>query len=133
MDINKIFNLFPEQSSSNSSLNFEDHPLYFIKMFVKILQKQDKLIEVFQNLSNDTSKNNQTLNNEEELAEYVSNMRAFHYLEKLDLSNPTHIDIIISNSSKELFSLLNYSIKFFENLEQYEKCSFLKKVQDLIK
>ena len=124
MDLDKIFELFPQPSPSSSSLNFEDHPLYFIKMFMKILQKQDVLTK---NL-----KSNKVID-EEELAEYVVYMRAFFYIEKLDLNNKTHIDVIISNSSKELISLLDYSIKFFETLEQYEKCSFLKKIQDIIK
>jgi hypothetical protein len=118
MEPDKIFSIFDKDFTPDmSSINFEEHPLYLIKMFLKIHQNKKNLSKSI---------------NQEELTEYVINIRAFHYLEKIDLDKNVSKDILQSQSSNELKLILNYSIKFFEKLEDYEKCAFLKKVIDII-
>jgi len=136
MDIDKIFKLFNnENKEKEAHFNFEEHPLYSLKMFIKIHQKKNSLNNIIK--SNITPSFSQVLQssdtNEEDLAEYVANVRAFHYLNKLNLTSEIDIEILKENSSDELIKYLDYSREFFESLEQYEKCSFLKKVQDLVK
>ena len=136
MDIDKIFKLFNnENEEKEAHFNFEEHPLYSLKMFIKIHQKKNSLNNIIK--SNITPSFSQVLQssdtNEEDLAEYVANVRAFHYLNKLNLISEIDIEILKENSSDELIKYLDYSREFFESLEQYEKCSFLKKIQDIIK
>ena len=136
MDINKIFGLFSsEDVKKEAHLNFEEHPLYSLKMFIKIHQKQNNLNNILK--STLTPSFSQVLRdsdtNEEDLAEYVVNVRAFHYLNKLDITNKLDKEIIQENSSDELIKFLDYSRKFFENLEHYEKCAFLKQIKEVIK
>ena len=136
MDINKIFGLFSsEDAKKEAHLNFEEHPLYSLKMFIKIHQKQNNLNNILK--STITPSFSQVLRdsdtNEEDLAEYVVNVRAFHYLNKLDITNKFDKEIIQENSSDELIKFLDYSRKFFENLEHYEKCAFLKQIKEVIK
>ena len=136
MDINKIFGLFSsEDVKKEAHLNFEEHPLYSLKMFIKIHQKQNNLNNILK--STITPSFSQVLRdsdtNEEDLAEYVVNVRAFHYLNKLDITNKLDKEIIQENSSDELIKFLDYSRKFFENLEHYEKCAFLKQIKEVIK
>ena len=136
MDINKIFGLFSsEDAKKEAHLNFEEHPLYSLKMFIKIHQKQNNLNNILK--STLTPSFSQVLRdsdtNEEDLAEYVVNVRAFHYLNKLDITNKLDKEIIQENSSDELIKFLDYSRKFFENLEHYEKCAFLKQIKEVIK
>jgi len=126
MDINKIFELFKGNDSPNEVYaNFEDHPLYFIKMFIKIHQNQKEV----HNIVSKAISNKET---DKELAEYVSNVRAFHYLSKLDLSQQTSLEILKSNSSPEFIQIIEYSMKYFEGLEYYENCAFLKKVKEIL-
>jgi hypothetical protein len=136
MDINKIFGLFgSEDAKKEAHLNFEDHPLYSLKMFIKIHQKQNDLNNILKSVI--TPSFSQVLRdsdtNEEDLAEYVANVRAFYYLNKLDTINKLDREIIQENSSDELIKFLDYSRKFFENLEHYEKCAFLKQIKEVIK
>jgi hypothetical protein len=125
MDINKIFELFKGDSQNEVYANFEDHPLYFIKMFLKIHQKHKEIY----NIITKSISNKET---DKELAEYVSNIRAFHYLSKLDLSHQTTLEILKSNSSSEFIQIIDYSMKYFEGLEHYENCAFLKKVKEIL-
>jgi len=136
MDINKIFGLFSsEDAKKEAHLNFEEHPLYSLKMFIKIHQKQNDLNNILKSAI--TPSFSQVLRdsdtNEEDLAEYVANVRAFYYLNKLDITNKLDREIIQENSSDELIKFLDYSRKFFENLEHYEKCAFLKQIKEVIK
>jgi hypothetical protein len=136
MDINKIFGLFgSEDAKKEDHLNFEEHPLYSLKMFIKIHQKQNDLNNILKSVI--TPSFSQVLRdsdtNEEDLAEYVANVRAFYYLNKLDTINKLDREIIQENSSDELIKFLDYSRKFFENLEHYEKCAFLKQIKEVIK
>jgi len=136
MDINKIFGLFgSEDAKKEAHLNFEEHPLYSLKMFIKIHQKQNDLNNILKSAI--TPSFSQVLRdsdtNEEDLAEYVANVRAFYYLNKLDTINKLDREIIQENSSDELIKFLDYSRKFFENLEHYEKCAFLKQIKEVIK
>ena len=136
MDINKIFGLFgSEDAKKEAHLNFEDHPLYSLKMFIKIHQKQNDLNNILKSAI--TPSFSQVLRdsdtNEEDLAEYVANVRAFYYLNKLDTINKLDREIIQENSSDELIKFLDYSRKYFENLEHYEKCAFLKQIKEVIK
>jgi hypothetical protein len=136
MDINKIFGLFgSEDAKKEAHLNFEEHPLYSLKMFIKIHQKQNDLNNILKSVI--TPSFSQVLRdsdtNEEDLAEYVANVRAFYYLNKLDTINKLDREIIQENSSDELIKFLDYSRKFFENLEHYEKCAFLKQIKEVIK
>jgi hypothetical protein len=136
MDINKIFGLFSSEGAKKEAhLNFEEHPLYSLKMFIKIHQKQNDLNNILKSAI--TPSFSQVLRdsdtNEEDLAEYVANVRAFYYLNKLDITNKLDREIIQENSSDELIKYLDYSRKFFENLEHYEKCAFLKQIKEVIK
>ena len=136
MDINKIFGLFSSgDAKKEAHLNFEEHPLYSLKMFIKIHQKQNDLNNILKSAI--TPSFSQVLRdsdtNEEDLAEYVANVRAFYYLNKLDTINKLDREIIQENSSDELIKFLDYSRKFFENLEHYEKCAFLKQIKEVIK
>jgi len=136
MDINKIFGLFGSgDAKKEAHLNFEEHPLYSLKMFIKIHQKQNDLNNILKSAI--TPSFSQVLRdsdtNEEDLAEYVANVRAFYYLNKLDTINKLDREIIQENSSDELIKFLDYSRKFFENLEHYEKCAFLKQIKEVIK
>ena len=126
MEPDKIFSLFNnEPSNENNSpyVSFEEHPLYLIKMFIKIHQRKKEFSKVVsQNVSS----------KQENLTEYVINIRAFYYLEKIDIKSKVSQDILRTQSSKEVIDVINYSMMFFEELEHYEKCSLLKKVKEII-
>jgi hypothetical protein len=58
--------------------------------------------------------------------------RAYSFISKLDLESPIHIEILDTFSDTILLKCLEVSIKHFENIEEYEKCSFLLKVKSSV-
>lgn len=145
MDINKIFNSF--DSSSNSwgwnprSYNYtnsrslpvvdENHPKYFIKMFEKLitrhLNESKALINFFGNADASLP-----LDEIERFGEFMVYGRAYTFIEKIDIEDSYHAKIIREENSSNLIQAYNMIIKFYESMEEYEKCAFLKKQLDFV-
>jgi CTP:phosphocholine cytidylyltransferase-like protein len=58
--------------------------------------------------------------------------RAYENISNIDLSNPIHVETLITNGDDMFEKSLMLSIKYFEYKEEYEKCGFLQKIQTLI-
>ena len=132
MDINNIFNLFLE-NPTNTYISeeaqkladmFQEHPLVKIGMFKKLIinyyTSGDKLLEFF-NLT-DTELNVEDIR---KAGRFIVYNRAWGYIKEIDINNEIHKEILISVSNKELQISLNLAIKYFEEFEEYEKCSHL--------
>jgi hypothetical protein len=57
--------------------------------------------------------------------------RAYSYIEDLNLKSRKVKKIITSNVDEELEVAFKLSLKYFEEIEEYEKCAFLKNILDL--
>jgi hypothetical protein len=64
--------------------------------------------------------------------EFMMYTRAWFWISQFDWEDEEWIVSLKSTSSPELLSSLLLSIKHFEELEEYEKCSFLKKISDFV-
>ena len=141
MDINKIFGTFGSSSRNDDfpSANFlstskiieDNHPRYYLKMFVKLIQNYtlySKQLFNFFSLS-DPSLNIQEI---EQVGKIMLHERAFEYLKEIDLQDKYHIKILFEEANKELEQALNKSLKHFEEKEEYEKCAVLKKYLDFL-
>ena len=140
MDINHIFNLFGDSGSkynenSPSSINMEDFektPSYKIGMFKKIILNQHvfqkKLINMFK-----TPKDDFGMEGMDEVGEYIAHHRAWDYIKNCIIENEMWQDSLSIQNDENLETAVKLSISFFEELEEYEKCAFLKKIELFLK
>jgi hypothetical protein len=137
MDLNKIFGMFDDGDSKDTDevsllVDFSDHPLYWISGFNKIINNYvfftQYIAKNFNNISPE-------LNQEEIDTIGVTLLfnRSWEYIKRLNLDNPFHVDCLKIKSSESLNDSLEAAILFFEKIEEYEKCAFLKNIQDKVK
>jgi len=109
----------------------ENHPRYYIKMFVKLILNytnyNKKLINFFG--SADPALN---LSEIEQTGEFILHERAYSYISEIDIQDKYHIKVLFEEADDKLKEALNKSLKFFENEEEYEKCALLKKYLDFL-
>tara|TARA_B110000211_G_C14009405_1_gene522381 strand:+ start:794 stop:1222 length:429 start_codon:yes stop_codon:yes gene_type:complete len=132
IDVNNLFNLFPgsEGEDTETYANYMDltaTPRYCLGMHKKLvinhINFKKKAIKFFK-------QSNMELNIEEVkmAGEFVAYSRAWFYINKIDINNEDHIDDIISYGDVTLETSLELSIKYFQELEEYEKCAHLLKI-----
>lgn len=140
MDINHIFNLFGDSGNKYnenhpSSINMEDFektPSYKIGMFKKIILNQHvfqkKLINMFK-----TPRDEFGMDGMDEVGEYIAHHRAWRYIRDCVIDNEMWQDSLSVQNDEHLETAVKLSISFFEELEEYEKCAFLKKIELFLK
>jgi hypothetical protein len=137
MDLNKIFSMFNDDNSKDTDevnllVDFSDHPLYWIGGFNKIINNYVFFTQyITKNFNNITPE----LNQEEIDIVGITLLfnRSWEYIRRLNLDNSFHIDCLKIKSSESLNNSLEAAIFFFEKIEEYEKCAFLKSIQDKVK
>lgn len=134
MDVNKIFDLFNDKYDEDNKkiindvlIDFTRLPEYNIRMFIKsflnsgvLEKKMDKLLK---NINIDGSDITDISN------KLMYNM-AWKYLSELDLDQEYDILVIKNIKEKEFDMGLNKSMKYFEMMEEYEKCAFIYKIKN---
>ena len=142
MDINKIFGAFSSSSRDDDGFehpNFlyaykndeENHPRYYIKMFVKLVLNYTSYNKQLLNFfgSTEPSLDLQEISQTGEIMLYG---RAFQYLKQIDIQDKYHIKVLFEEANPKLEEALNKSLKHFEGEEEYEKCAVLKKYLDFL-
>ena len=139
IDPNKIFGLFGGKEELNSkepinqanplAIDFND-PFVKLKMFKKLIMNytfyNKSLIEMFKKA--DPKLDVREL---ERAGEAMLYERAYSYIEDLNLKSRKVKKIITSSVDEELEVAFKLSLKYFEEIEEYEKCAFLKNILDL--
>ena len=134
MDINKIFNLFDDKSDFKDEeiyvINLYEQPLFWVGMFEKLIKNND----IFKRQLSTFFKKNDPEYSTEMLAESGDALvfnRAWQFIKQIDLSDPNHQNAVrIRANGSYLFNALDQAINYFVELEDYEKCSHLKKIFD---
>ena len=100
-------------------------------MFARIIFRgdvvNDQIIKFFSEINKDFNK--------EDLQVVNKNMifaRAYSYLTKLDLENSFHIETLLDKANDAFLQACDLAIEHFTELEEYEKCSFIKKFKNFI-
>lgn len=139
MNINNIFNLFNEpevEESGNETADklyqmFREHPLVKIGMFKKIISNYrntgDEFLETFKKLDNSLN-----LKEVKRAGDFIMNNRAWEYIKWIDISKEFYLNTLISVSTVELKDNLEYSINYYESVEEYEKCAFLLGIKEKV-
>ncbi len=141
MNIDKIFNLFngdefdslkEKAQTVDVSLDYKNHPLFWVGMFKKLIYNhnifREKLLVFFENL-------NEGLDQVDidRACEFVVFTRAYDYINKINPNELTHQEALYHFSDIHLKTALELSINYFQEQEEYEKCSHLKKNLEFVK
>jgi len=134
MDVNKIFDLFGDKydegdkkTINNVLIDFTRLPEYNARMFIKSFLNSEVLEKKMDKLLKNT--NIDELDIAEISNKLVYNM-AWKYISELDLDQEYDIMIIKNIKEKEFDIGLNNSMKYFERMEEYEKCAFICKIKN---
>ena len=137
MDINKIFNLFDGSSLENKAeeasdtIIIQETPMFWIGMFKKIILNNKAFYQhLYNSLDPEVVKEMAGMDN---MADLVTYSRAWFYISKLDLKRRVDIDALLTFTDDDLLYASEMALRFFETLEEYEKCAHIKKIQDTIK
>jgi len=141
MDADKIFGLFnneePESLKDKAEaidvlLNYKDHPMFWVGMFKKLIHNHKvfntKVMDFFTRLENEEL----DLYDVEIAGEFVVYSRAWFYISKIDISDRTCQESLVHYMDEYLETYLKFSISYWEETEEYEKCSHLKSILDFI-
>ena len=134
MNINKIFNLFKadeEYADSSTQIDLSHSPAIWIGMFKKLIVNYEvfakQLIQFF-----GTSEPSLDMDQIEKASSHMVYEKAFDSISKLDLTNQTHIDCLKIYADDTFKKTLNSALDYYLKLEEYEKCAFLKQIQDIV-
>ena len=137
MDPNRIFGLFnntnvPEDYPSLDIISMDDItklPVYWIGMFKKLINNHKNFNKKIAGL---LSKMDEELDvyDVETAGEFAVYHRAWFWVSKIDITQVKHQDALIQYTDEYLLTYLQFSISYWEEFEEYEKCAFLKSVFD---
>lgn len=137
MDLNKIFKLFGSSDKEEESkevieqIDLSESPMMWIGMFKRMIVNYEtfakQLIQFFK-----SSEPSLDVDEIERASSYMVYDKAYNHLTKLDLTNKTHLDSLQLYSDETFSFVLDKALTYFESVEEYEKCLFLKQIQDLI-
>ena len=142
MDVNKIFDLFNNkepnslkekaQASDILITDYKNHPLFWVGMFKKLIYNHNiyhlQLLKFFEKLDEGLDQTDI-----DRAGEYVVFTKAWEYIKKIDPTNHQHQEAIYHFLDIDLRVALELSINYFQEQEEYEKCSHLKKNLDFVK
>ena len=136
MDPRLVFGLFqdPEDKSEEKVkeiIDFSEHPYVLMGMFTRIIFRgdviNDQILKFFSEIDKEVDTENLQILNKNMIFS-----RAYSYLSKLDLNNSFHVETLLDKASDPFLQACDLSIDYFTELEEYEKCSFIKKFKDFI-
>ena len=136
MDPRLVFGLFqdPEDKSEGKVkeiIDFSEHPYVLMGMFTRIIFRgdviNDQILKFFSEIDKEVDTENLQILNKNMIFS-----RAYSYLSKLDLNNSFHVETLLDKASDPFLQACDLSIDYFTELEEYEKCSFIKKFKDFI-
>lgn len=135
MNLNKFFDYFDKHSNEGNlveNLNtIKKTPFYKIGMFKKLiingLEFKRQIISFFQSSDEELE-----LGNIDNAGEFMMYLRGWYWISQLDLANEGCIEDIKRSSDNDFIVALKLIISYFESTEDYEKCVFLKKIQNLV-
>jgi hypothetical protein len=142
VDINKIFGLFNEgenpkyDSDSNQDMSYlledyKQHPMFWVGMFKKLIYNHKvfnaKVLNSFKDLDGELD-----MNDVENAGEFIMYNRAWYWINKIDIKETLHQNALTHYADEILLTYTKVVILYFQELEEYEKCAHLKKIQDFL-
>jgi hypothetical protein len=141
MNIDKIFSLFNEEEFNSLkektqaidvSLDYKNHPLFWVGMFKKLIQNHqvfnDQLLKFFDKLDE-----NLNTTDVDKAGEFIVFSRSWEYIQKVNPDNLVAQEALYRFADIHLKIALELSINYFQEHEEYEKCSHLQKNLEFVK
>lgn len=136
MNVDNIFDLFdkddkPKKKTDQQLVDlFKDHPIvkigYFKKLILNYNSYGKKIIESLQKSNNELG-----LEDVKKAGEFLLFNRAWENISIININDSFHVECLNQlNGKNELKKCFKKCIKYFEKSEDYEKCGFLKSLQD---
>jgi hypothetical protein len=138
MNLGGIFALFGFSDEDNLDKktkkqleDFKTTPYFKVGMFTKIilnsLNFKKQVIGFFSKADK-----NLDLAGVDEAGDFMMYSRAWFWISECNLRKKDWKEALIASSTPEMVFCLKSTIKYFEEIEEYEKCAFLKKIQNFI-
>jgi hypothetical protein len=139
MNIGNIFALFGSNEGDKEDKKlkkdleaFKETPHFKVGMFIKMVSQgmsfKHQLLNFFSNVhpKMDTSDLG-------EAGDFMMYNRAWFWISECNLRKKDWKLALQDKASEDFIDCLEIVLRYFENIEEYEKCAFLKKIQDFIK
>jgi hypothetical protein len=134
----RIFNLFNpipskvDEEMENELREFETTPYYKIGMFTKILNNGNNFKT---EIINFISKSDKDLDPEniKSAGDFIMYNRAYYWISQFDIDDKKWISNAREAKSNYIEEYIDDSIRYFESIEEYEKCAILVKILNTIK
>ena len=131
INLDSLFNLFPHRDVSNTEemayIDFADKAVYKLGMHKKLILNhinfRKKVIQFFKQTNAELS-----VEEMQEAGEFVTYNRAWSYIKQIDINDDDHVEAISIYRDDALETTLELGIKYFQNLEEYERCAHLLKI-----
>ena len=139
MDVDNVFGLFGFGKDKNKSKKIENDieefrntPQFKVGMFYKMIWNGNNFRDqIFSFFGNSNLEKDFTLGLDE-ASDYMMYTRAYYWIQECNLQDKEWEEALIYYLDKELISCLKLSIKYYEEIEEFEKCAFLKKIQTFL-
>ena len=143
VNIDKIFGLFggedknpKHDSGSNQDMSYlledyKQHPMFWVGMFKKLIYNHKvfnaKVLNSFKDLDGELD-----MNDVENAGEFIMYNRAWYWINKINPKESLHQNALTHYADEILLTYTKVVILYFQELEEYEKCAHLKKIQDFL-
>ena len=105
--------------------------MFWVGMFKKLIYNHksfnDKILNSFKDLDGELD-----MNDIENAGEFIVYNRAWYWINKIDIKEQLHQNALTHYADEILLTYTKVVILYFQELEEYEKCAHLKKVQDFL-
>lgn len=146
MNIDNIFSLFEPANRDELSINalnqddlksrikffdeFRNHPVVWVGIFHKLISdnlQSKALLTAFKTALPDVD-----INDIKNAGESIIYTKAYEFISNLNIERDLDLQVLKNNSSVELLTSINLAISYFEEVEEYEKCTLLFNIKSII-
>jgi len=134
MNLDKMFSMFNVTDEEVSILgkeqatSYKDDAHFYLGLFYKMINREDSI--AFTALIQSLHVDQATQTDITTVSKYLTYNHAFNYLTSINFNNQQHLVQLLVYDNLDFKAAANKAICYFIEEEEYEKCSFLKKVLD---
>ena len=134
MDLGKFFKLFDSEEPENEPVivneQLAEHPYIYMGLFKKLILNYEAFSTQLFNFMRSTE-GDLDVDKLEKAGVHMVYWRAYDHLAKIDLTNSFHVEIIQTYVDDKFIQALDACLQYYEDIEEYERCAFLKQVRDI--
>lgn len=128
MNLNRIFDLFDKNNDSTPDMDQElvkiqESNIFKLKMFLKIINGKGNYKKMSQPFIEGDKLDN--------VVNTIIYIRAYYWFEQINIEKFRKDDLLGCNYPN-VIQCIQETIKFYESIEEYEKCAELKKFENLL-